>query len=176
MSESFEFREVTHFTAGAIGEPGARVFYLQAGDANRYVSVKLEKQQVSALANFLQTVIADLPSPEPQSTEPVPLIEPALPEWVVGQIAVGVDESESEVVLVVEEIDLDDEDDLDDEGNPIEDLFGESDTASLRVHLTVAQAAAFIAASENLMSAGRPPCRLCGQPEGPGGHACPRLN
>lgn len=173
MSESFEFREVTHFTAGAIGEPGARVFYLQAGDTNRYVSVKLEKQQVSALANFLQTVIADLPSPEPEATEPVPLIEPALPEWVVGQIAVGVDESESEVVLVVEEIDLDDEDD---EGNPVDELLGESDTASLRVHLSVAQAAAFIAASEALMSAGRPPCRLCGQPEGPDGHACPRLN
>ncbi len=174
MSESFEFREVTHFTAGAIGEPGARVFYLQAGDEHQYVSVKLEKQQVSALANFLQTVIADLPSPEPQSTEPVPLIEPALPEWVVGQIAVGVDESESEVVLVVEEIAIDDDSDEDD--NPIEDLFGESDTASLRVHLSVAQAAAFIAASEALMSAGRPPCRLCGQPENPGGHACPRLN
>ena len=174
MSESFEFREVTHFTAGAVGEPGARVFYLQAGDANHYVSVKLEKQQVSALATFLQTVIADLPSPEPQSAEPVPLIEPALPEWVVGQIAVGVDESDNEVVLVVEEIAIDE--DLDEEGNPIEDLFGEPDTASLRIHLSVAQAAAFIAASETLMTGGRPPCRLCGQPESPGGHACPRLN
>ncbi len=174
MSESFEFREVTHFTAGAIGEPGARVFYLQAGDANSYVSVKLEKQQVSALATFLQTVISDLPDPEPQSTVPVPLIEPALPEWVVGQIAVGVDESDNEVVLVVEEISGDE--DFDEEGNPIDELFGEPDTAKLRIHLSVAQAAAFIAASETLMSAGRPPCRLCGQPESPGGHACPRLN
>ena len=174
MSESFEFREVTHFTAGAIGEPGARVFYLQAGDANSYVSVKLEKQQVSALATFLQTVIEDLPSPGPQSSEPVPLIEPALPEWVVGQIAVGVDESESEVVLVVEEIAI--EDDLDDENASIDELFGEPDTASLRIHLSAAQAAAFIASSEALMSAGRPPCRLCGQPEGADGHACPRLN
>ena len=174
MSESFEFREVTHFTAGAIGEPGSRVFYLQAGDENRYVSVKLEKQQVSALASFLQTVIADLPSAEADAAEAVPLIEPALPEWVVGQIAVGVDESESEVVLVVEEVAIDG--DEDDEGNPIEELFGEPDTASLRVHLSVDQAAAFIATSEALMSAGRPPCRLCGQPESPEGHACPRLN
>ncbi len=174
MSESFEFREVTHFTAGAVGEPGARTFYLQAGDANRYVSVKIEKQQVSALATFLQTVVADLPSPEPQATDPVPLIEPALPEWVVGQIAVGVDESESEVVLVVEEIAIDEE--FDEEGNPIEEPFSEPDTASLRIHLSAAQAAAFIATSEALMSAGRPPCRLCGQPESPGGHACPRLN
>ena len=174
MSESFEFREVTHFTAGAIGEPGARVFYLQAGDTQRYVSVKLEKQQVSALATFLQTVIADLPAPEPQSTDPVPLIEPALPEWVVGQIAVGVDENDNEVVLVVEEIAI--EEDLDDDTSPLDEMFGDPDTAKLRIHLTVAQGAAFIATSAALMSAGRPPCRLCGQPESPGGHACPRLN
>jgi len=77
-------------------------------------------------------------------------------------------------VLVVEEIEIDD--DLDDENASIDELFGESDTASLRIHLSAAQAAAFIASSEALMSAGRPPCRLCGQPEGPSGHACPRLN
>ena len=174
MSESFEFREATHFTAGAVGEPGARVFFLQAGDANHYVSVKVEKHQVSALATFLQSVIADLPSPTVLPTEPLPLIEPALPEWVVGQIAVGVDESDNEVVLVVEELNVDEDEDEEDEIET--DLFADSDNASLRVHLTVEQAAAFILTSEALMSGGRPPCRLCGQPEDPNGHACPRLN
>ena len=171
MSESFEFREVTHFTAGAIGEPGARVFYLQVGNDDRYVSVKIEKQQVSALASFLQTVIPDLPSPAEPTTEPLPLIEPALPEWVVGQIAVGVDEADDEVVLVVEELDLEEEGD-----DAIDDVLGEPSTASLRVHISVDQAAAFIVTSEALMTQGRPPCRLCGQPENPEGHACPRLN
>ena len=171
MSESFEFREASHFTAGAVGEPGNRVFYLQAGDENRTISVKLEKQQVAALAQFLQTVIADLPAPASEP-EPAALLEPAIPEWVVGQIAVGVDEATNEVVLVVEEVDIEE----DEEDEPEDPILGGSDTASLRVHLSVDQAAAFIATSEQLMSAGRPPCRLCGQPESPDGHACPRLN
>lgn len=171
MSESFEFREVTHFTAGAVGEPGARVFYIQAGDESRYVSIKLEKQQVSALATYLGTVLEDLPAPTISDAESVPLIEPALPEWVVGQIAVGVDEEESAVVLVIEElVDFDPDEDED-------PLLGDVSTgASLRVHLTVDQAARFIATSEELMTKGRPPCKLCGQPDSPGGHACPRLN
>ncbi len=172
MSESFEFREVTHFTAGAVGEPGARVFYLQAGDVNSYVSVKLEKQQVAALATFLQSVLADLPAPPAEAALPRELIEPALPEWVVGQIAVGVDENDGEVVLVVEEMVIDENDD-DEVAIPFSD---EPEGASLRVHLTIAQAAAFIATSEALMTKGRPPCRLCGQPLDPDGHACPRLN
>ncbi len=171
MSESFEFREVTHFTAGAVGEPGARVFYIQAGDASRYVSIKLEKQQVAALATYLETVLEDLPAPTETETAAVPLIEPALPEWVVGQIAVGVDEEESAVVLVIEElVDFDPDEDED-------DFLGDVSTgASLRVHLSVNQATQFIATSEELMTKGRPPCRLCGQPDSPGGHACPRLN
>ncbi len=172
MSESFEFREVNHFAAGAIGEPGSRVFYLQAGDDERYVSVKLEKQQVSALATFLRSVMDDLPAPSPGSDQPTSLLEPALPEWVVGQIAVGVDEAEAKVVLVVEELVIEDDED-DDENDLLADV---STGAKLRVHLSVEQAAAFIATSDDLMEKGRPPCRLCGQPEAAGGHICPRLN
>ncbi len=171
MSESFEFRSVNHFTAGAIGEPGARVFYLQAGDDDRYVSVKIEKQQVSALATFLKSVMDDLPEPELPADGPVPLIEPALPEWIVGQIAVGIDEADAKVVLVVEELVPDDEDD-----DAEDDLLADVSTgAQLRVHLSVEQAANFIATSEDLMSKGRPPCRLCGQPDS-SRHVCPRLN
>jgi len=176
MTESFEFRSVTHFTAGAIGEPGERVFYLQAGDESNYVSVKLEKQQVEALATFLRSVMDDLPSPTETSSEPVGLIEPALPEWVVGQIAVGIDEADSQVVLVVEEAEIGDPDDEIENEFETDPILGEPETAKLRVHLTVDQAAAFIVTSDALMNKGRPPCRLCGQPEDPGGHACPRLN
>ncbi len=168
MSESFEFREVYHFTAGAIGEPGARTFYMQASDGERLVSVKLEKQQVQAIATYLRTILEDMPAPA-TGLEPLPLREPVEAEWVVGQIAVGVSEEDSEVVLVIEEVD--------DEPIDEDDLFADvSVGASLRVHLTVDQAAQFITTSDALMEKGRPPCRLCGQPETPGGHICPRLN
>ncbi len=173
MSELYEYRDTSHFTAGAVGEPGARTFFLQAGDEFGYHSVKLEKQQVAALADFLRSVIEDLPTPTTTPDGPVPLIEPAQPVFVVGQIAVGIDEVENRVVLVVEE--LVEQQSLEDELAAVvedEELKG----ATLRVHLSVDQAAAFIGTSEDLMAGGRPPCRLCGQPLDPSGHACPRLN
>ena len=181
MSESFEFRETTHFTAGAVGEPGQRVFYLQLGDLERQVSVKVEKQQVAALAQFLRTLLQDLPAqsdPHP-STE---FVEPAVAEWIVGQIAVGVDEADSQIILVVEEIVVEADDDLEDEDDEIAEaiaeLLGErtSDGASIRAHVDARLAAEFVATADELIKKGRPPCRLCGLPLDPTGHACPRLN
>jgi uncharacterized repeat protein (TIGR03847 family) len=170
MSDSFEFREVTHFTAGAIGQPGQRVFYLQVGDGVELVTVKLEKQQVEALAKFLRGVLDDLPAPT-EPAETIALVEPTEARWTVGQIAVGVDEGEAKVVLVIEELVADDGDEVDD---PI--LGTEPDASRVQAHIGVTQAAGFVAASDELMSGGRPPCRLCGQPVDPSGHACPRLN
>lgn len=177
MSESYEFREVTHFTTGTEGEPGQRVFYLQVGNETEFVSVRLEKQQVRALAQFLKSVLEDLPSPDPSTSEAVPLREPTVPEWVVGQIAVGVAEADAEVVLVVDERVPEDEDDELEEEDVEIDLFDTApEGARIRAHINVTQAAQFIATSDELMSQGRPPCRLCGQPLDPTGHACPRLN
>jgi uncharacterized repeat protein (TIGR03847 family) len=170
MGESFEFRTVTHFTAGAIGEPGARVFYLQVGDGAEMATVKLEKQQVKALAQFLKGVLDDLPSVATPAVAPE-LISPTVPEWTVGQIAVGVDEADAEVVLVIEELVPEEEEPSDDVG-----LLDEPEGGKIRAHIGVDHAVGFITMSEELMTKGRPPCKLCGQPLDPSGHACPRLN
>jgi uncharacterized repeat protein (TIGR03847 family) len=178
MANSYDFRSVTHFTAGTEGTPGQRVFYLQVGDETGHVSVRLEKQQVRALAQFLRSVLDDLPTPSSrEANEPVPLIEPAVAEWVVGQIAVGVDEADGEVVLVVDELLPDEDEDEDDPDDEVSTLFeGPGDGARIRAHINVEQASRFIATSDQLMTRGRPPCRLCGQPIDPSGHTCPRLN
>jgi uncharacterized repeat protein (TIGR03847 family) len=174
VSESFEFREPSHFTAGAVGDPGRRVFYLQAAQSSRLVSLKIEKQQVVALATFLQTVLEDLPAPtgEPESPE---LVDPPATDWTVGRIAVGVDEASGRVVLVVEELVADDEAA---EPGAFDPAAGPDDAAgaTLRLHLSLEQAAGFVRAAAELMRRGRPPCRLCGQPIDPDGHPCPRLN
>lgn len=178
MSTSHEFREPDHFGTGAVGPAGQRVFYIQANEVTDRLTLKLEKQQVQALAQFLGSVLDDLPS-TPQPLPPASLVEPVEPAWVVGQIAVGVDEPEGKVVLVVEELIPEEEpfdDAFEDDPYDLDPLADVSDGASARFHLTPAQARAFIAEAEGLMSKGRPPCKLCGQPESPGGHACPRLN
>ncbi len=153
-----EFDDPEAFTTGTVGPPGQRVFYLQARDNGRMSTVRLEKQQVAALAEYLQGLLHDLPAPDevPAATE---LVEPIVPEFVVGTIGVAYDNDRDRIVIVADELVPDDE-----EG------------ASLRLTVSRSQVRALIDRAEELMAGGRPPCRLCGAPMDPGGHACPRAN
>lgn len=160
MSPSFDLPEAEHFTTGAVGPPGQRVFYLQAGTAGSVVSLKLEKQQVAALAEHLDGMLSDLP-PVPPGSAPE-LREPVVAQWTVGGLGVAFDEDADRVVLVAQELVPDDVDD--------------DDAATARVRLTRSQVAAFIERARELVAAGRPPCRFCGLPIDPAGHACPRAN
>ena len=94
---------------------------------------------------------------------------------VAGSVT-RVAEAEAEVVLVVDELVPDDDDEDDEDDSPEMTFDSEPDGARLRAHINVTQAARFIVTADELMSKGRPPCKLCGQPLDPTGHACPRLN
>ncbi len=65
MSRSFELPEVEWATVGTVGPPGQRTFYLQARQDDQMVTLKLEKQQVAAIAQFLGEILSDLPVPDP---------------------------------------------------------------------------------------------------------------
>jgi uncharacterized repeat protein (TIGR03847 family) len=172
MGTSFEFLEPDHFTAGAIGEPGRRVFYIQARQTDHVVSLRLEKQQVAALGEYLAGILADLPDAEPLPVS-LDLIEPVVAEWVVGSLAVAYEEADDRILLVAEELVVVDEDDLDD---LTEDPASLPDEATARFRLSRSQVLAFIRTAAELVTSGRPLCRLCGKPIDPDGHACPRLN
>ena len=92
MGASFELGAVEAATAGTIGVPGQRVFYLQFRTRTEVVTLRLEKQQVGALAEYLGELLADLPSPEdvpdPATLE---LEEPVDPAWVVGSMGLASD-------------------------------------------------------------------------------------
>ena len=93
MSASYDLNDLEHFTVGTIGPPGQRVFYLQAGVTGTVVSLKLEKQQVAALAEHLADVLRKI-SDDPDSIEPeadIGLIDPVEAEWTVGDIGIGYD-------------------------------------------------------------------------------------
>jgi uncharacterized repeat protein (TIGR03847 family) len=179
MSTSFDFEEPEHFTAGTVGGPGHRVFYLQAAQQGSVATLRLEKQQVAALAEYLAGILADLPDAE-GATAVVELIEPAVEEWVVGALAVAYEEDADRILLVAEELVVppSNEDDEDPSGatgesGPVDD---EVDAATARFRLTRGQVAGFIAQAADLVVSGRPICPLCGRPIDPDGHACPRLN
>lgn len=169
MNESFELGEVDRFTTGTVGEPGRRVFYLQATSGSTVVSVKCEKQQVSGLAEFLAGVLADLPpiSDPPPAPE---LVEPVMAAWTAGTMAIGYDESADRIELRVEE-----RVEAEDDSADVEAGEAEETGARLHLSLTRAQVAAYIARAGEVVEAGRPPCTLCGHPRGPD-HSCPRTN
>jgi len=64
VGASFELGPVDVATTGTVGEPGQRVFYLQFRTPATVVSIRLEKQQVGALADYLSGLLADLPPPD----------------------------------------------------------------------------------------------------------------
>lgn len=181
MSVHFDFDQLDSFIPGAIGEPGDRVFYLQARRGQQVVSFRCEKEQVGMLGRYLGQLAGAMGAPDPER-DIAGLIEPVVPEWIVGTISVGVDEASGVIQvtteeLAPEEIEVVVEEDLTEAD--IDELLEAEDEAAgaqARFTLRIAQAAAFAEAAEELVSAGRPPCRLCGRPIGAEGHACPRWN
>lgn len=158
---SFDLPAPDAFTTGTVGPPGQRVFYLQARDGDLVITVRCEKQQVAALAEYFGGLLDDLePAPYGVATSDLALQEPFQEIWTVGPIGVAYDEPGDRIIVVLEEL-VDDEVDQ---------------GASVKVRLNRAQVSAFVSHARKLVSAGRPPCRFCGLPLDPDGHACPRMN
>ncbi|MGI9602760.1 MAG: DUF3090 family protein [Acidimicrobiales bacterium] len=160
MTASFHFDDLDHFLAGAVGPKGERVFYLQADAAGEKISLKVEKQQVAALAEYLHRLLDDVPEVA-EAVDTTNIEEPVSAEWTVGPLGVAYDESADKVVVVAEEL-VDDDD--------------SHDAATARFGISRAQAAAFIEQARDLMAGGRDPCPYCGRPLQPGGTWCPCHN
>ena len=114
----FEFEEVDAFAAAAIGEPGSRVFYLFARAGEQRVSVKCEKQQVSAISHYLRRVLSDLPPPDDRPMQPALDVGPGGDEsFVLGPIGLGYDRGNDRLLVQLEELIQSDEDEIDEEGD-----------------------------------------------------------
>ncbi|MDR7274545.1 DUF3090 domain-containing protein [Catenuloplanes atrovinosus] len=180
------FEPPDRFVAGTVGTPGDRTFFLQARGGGRVVSVALEKVQVSLLAEKLEELLAeahrrfgvDLPvlaaGADPDND---PLDTPVDEEFRVGTLGLAFDVDTATVIIEAiaagegEQELIGDDDDADDEAEEPDD-----DLDRLRVRLTPEATRAFIDRARRVLSAGRPPCPLCGQPLDPRGHLCPRHN
>jgi uncharacterized repeat protein (TIGR03847 family) len=166
MSSSFDLSPVDRITVGTVGPTGKRTFYLQARQAGQLVTLKIEKQQVGALARLLGELLSDLPALGELPDE-LDLEEPVLAEWAIGSMRVEYDPAVDQVVLVAEEVEL-----VDEEGEPVSD----DGQGMARFAATREQIAAIAIKGTALVEAGRPPCPLCGFPLDPAGHSCPRTN
>jgi len=181
------------FVVGTVGEPGARTFFLQAREGARVVSVALEKQQVTVLAERLDELLDEVMKSAPAVVPAIapydlddngPLEQPIEEEFRAGTMTLAWDPDEDKVVLevfpiseteIIAEVDesgqLVDEDAVAaielDEPEPDEVLL---------VRIAPRNARAFVKRAEAVLGAGRPNCPFCGSPIDPDGHLCVRAN
>jgi uncharacterized repeat protein (TIGR03847 family) len=170
MGVYFDFDDVDSFTVGAVGQPGQRTFLLQARRGRERVTVKCEKQQAAAIADYLRKVLNDLPPaedrPMPSSLE---LAAPLDVAFVLGPVGLGYERANDRVLVQLDEIvPVDEDGELDPEAL--------EDRSRVRVLLTRGRVEAFCEQADQLIAAGRPPCRWCSLPINPDGHICPRMN
>jgi uncharacterized repeat protein (TIGR03847 family) len=169
VHEVFDLNPVDRITTDAIGEPGKRVFYIQARKAHQLVTVICEKEHVAALSMASEQLLLSLVDNDADAVvdaDPVldggmELEYPIEPVFRVGDVNLGYDpESERLVVIAYE---------LMREGD-------ESAPSVARFWATPAQMRAFAIHGQAVVAAGRPRCAMCGEPIDPEGHFCPRKN
>ena len=176
MRQLFLFDRPRRFVAGTVGTPGERTFYLQAVDGSRVVSVSLEKQQVSILADRLEQLLDEivertgtaLPAAAADNDA---LTQPVDEEFRVAAMGLAWD-GDAGLVIIEAQAPVDSPEEA--EQTLLEDV--EDGPDALRVRIDPRAARSFVERARRLVSAGRPPCPLCGRPLDPSGHVCVRLN
>jgi uncharacterized repeat protein (TIGR03847 family) len=153
-------------TAGAVGDPGQRTFFIQATAADAQVTLLVEKEQVRMLAQLAQQLLARLDvtvTPDDLDATGQQLREPVLPAWRAGSMSLGMEADGGQFLLEAEEL--------------VEEAEAR-DPAVARLWMSRAQLVALAAHAAYAVEAGaRERCRLCGRPIDPvDGHVCPATN
>lgn len=164
MSDSYDLENIDWITAGAVGEPGRRTFYIQARRGHDLLAILVEKSQVQWLARHAQELLSAAGvtvTPDDLNANEQQLLEPVMPAWRAGSIGLGMDDDGERFLLELEEL-------VDEDEEP----------ARARIFCTRAQVVAMVAYAAFIVEAGaRESCRFCGRPIDPvAGHVCPAAN
>ena len=165
---------VDRITAGAVGEPGQRTFFLQARTGDRVVTVSVEKEQVELLSSSILDILASVDKETgegPPDTE-LELEAPLEPLWRAGRLSIGYVEERDLMLLELEELVP---------GTDVEQTEGlgtpdAPEPARLRMWATRDQMLALSRHGAAVAARGRPRCQFCGNPMDPEGHVCPAMN
>ena len=160
---------VVHITTDAIGEPGNRVFYIQANGENGLVTLLIEKLQIQTLAVGVEQFLAEVETRYPDLSpavsnydeEKMHIIPPVDPIFRAGELGLSYDVEKDKMILVVREALP--------EGSEKEPLL-------IRFWCTRTQIRSLCTWGIELSNRGRPVCPQCGEPMDPAGHFCPKKN
>lgn len=165
---TYDLDPVTRITAHTVGQPGQRVFYLQARRNRDLISLIAEKEQVLALAQAINQLLDDLAEKNPllSASEDTMFItdmtleEPIEPQFRIAQMGIGYDADRDMVILVMQ---------------GLAEEEGES-APTARFSATREQMRALSAHASEVVAQGRKICGNCGKPISPTGHFCPQMN
>jgi uncharacterized repeat protein (TIGR03847 family) len=167
---------VDRITADAVGEPGSRIFYIQARAGAELVTVIVEKQQVQLLAASVLQLLEETPDDLAAVEDDDPgmnLEEPLEARWRAGRLSIGLDQDRDLFLLEVEEYQPDAEElDVDD---PFPGEPG-AEPELIRLWASKQQMLALSRHGAAVAARGRPLCQFCGNPMDAEGHACPAMN
>ncbi|NLE96423.1 MAG: DUF3090 domain-containing protein [Propionibacterium sp.] len=161
-----EFRFPDRCVVGTIGEPGRRLFLIQASQGASIVAVAVEKEQAQLLGRRITEILDQLselgefipPVHEPRDMGP--LDAPVKVDFRAGAIGLAWDAGRGAVQIELFPV----EEDVEDGGKLVQ------------IWLSPTKAREFSARTEAVAASGRPTCPVCAQPLGPEGHICPRAN
>lgn len=168
--QEIDLNPVTHITTDAIGAPGKRVFYIQAFQSERSITLIVEKVQIQSLAvgyeQFLQEIqqrFPELPEASEDFDDAQMRINPPVdPLFRTGELGLGYDSDNDLVVLVAREL--------------LTEEQSEDEASNVRFWCTRSQLRAMCRWGMEVVARGRPTCPQCGQPMEPEGHFCPKRN
>lgn len=168
--QEIDLRPVTHILADAIGPPGQRVFYIQAWEGTRNITLIVEKFQIQTLAIGVEQFLAEIAKRYPGLSEAsadyveekMHIHPPVDPLFRVGELGLGYDPQNDLVVLIAREMLAEDQD--------------PEEASVVRFWCTRSQLRAMCHWGIEVASRGRPICPQCGEPMDPEGHFCPKKN
>lgn len=171
---TYDLNPVQHIVADALGEPGKRVFFLQARSGSAVVNLLMEKEEVANLAISILQLLEDLEEKYPD-LPPLRRVKRVLhadkpfdPTFRVGQLVVGYDDG-SDAIWVVAKALVPRE--------PGEEADTESENVpAVRLVATREQMYLMSEHALEVVSQGRPICPLCNRPIDREGHFCPRTD
>lgn len=176
MSQDVELDPADSLTTGAVGQPGHRVFMIQATQGTETYSWVLEKEQVTALARASYELLSQIG--EHEMTKELLGKGPlgaATPEFDAA-MALKTDQPAFRIDAATITMRYED-------GRKMIELsfseLIESETelgATVKIWVTPRQLAAFGIQGMKVVAQGRPICPLCGHPMEPDGHICPATN
>lgn len=148
--------------AEAIGEPGSRRFRLLTLVEGETRIVWLEKEQLRRLGEALEQVLDQLPERGLDQGPNNAITSYALDtrfQLRAGRMELGYDEARDRLIIIAHDIDAE-----------------AASPAIFECRISRLQARDLAEEADEVVSAGRPRCPLCGMPMGPGPHSCAKQN